>query len=188
MIVLIIGLVLFLGVHFAKVIAPAKRAAVIADKGDGPWKGIYSVVSIIGLGLLIWGYGLARGEAGQLYDAAPYGRSLLLLAMPLAFVLLVASQIPAGYIKRAVRHPMVLAVVIWSAAHLTANGDTASVLLFGSFLVWSVVTTFDSYRRPWVAPAKTAIWADLVSVVVGLALTVAFISFAHEWLIGVGIV
>lgn len=185
---LIVGLLLFLGIHLAKVVAPAKRAQFIAARGENAWKGMYSVLSIGSFALLIWGYGLARGDAGQLYDAAPYGRSLLLLAMPLALVLLLASQIPAGYIKRAVRHPMLLAVVIWSAAHLTGNGDAASVLLFGGFFVWSFVTLIDNYRRPWVEPAKVAIWADLVSVVVGLGATVAFISFAHEWLIGVGIV
>ena len=80
--ILIIGLVLFLGIHFAKVIAPAQRANIIAACGENSWKGVYSILSIIGFALLIWGYGMARGEAGQLYDAAPYGRSLLLLAMP----------------------------------------------------------------------------------------------------------
>lgn len=181
-------MVLFLGVHFARVVAPQKRAVVIARRGEGPWKGIYSLVSIAGFVLLIWGYGLARNEAGQIYDPAPYGRSLLLIAMPLAFILVIASQIPAGYIKRAMRHPMLLGVVIWSAAHLTANGDTASVLLFGGFLVWSLVTVIDCYRRPWTSPAQTAIWPDLVAVVGGLVLTIAFVSFLHEWLIGVGIV
>ena len=108
--------------------------------------------------------------------------------MPLAFILVTASQLPAGYIKRAVRHPMLIGVVIWSAAHLTANGDNASVLLFGAFAVWSLVTLINSYRRPWSQPAQTVVWPDIVAVVAGLALTVAFVSFAHEWLSGVGIV
>ncbi|MEM9734603.1 MAG: NnrU family protein [Pseudomonadota bacterium] len=180
------GLILFLGVHLARVATPGLRADFIAQRGDGPWKGIYSVISILGFALVIYGYGLARVNAEEVFDVPSLARTVQLLAMPVALILVVASQIPAGYIKKTVRHPMIVGVLIWSATHLWGNGDSASIALFGAFFVWALLTTISSYRRPF-RPAEPKILFDGIAIVVGLVLTVLFVRFLHEWLFGVGI-
>lgn len=187
MIILIIGLVLFIGIHLARVLTPQLRANVIAERGDGPWKGIYSLVSILGFVLLIYGYGVARDNAGEAFAVSSLARTIQLLAMPLALILVVASQIPAGYIKKTIRHPMIVGVLIWAATHLAGNGDWASITLFGVFFVWALLTTISSYRRP-VVPVEANVLYDVISIVVGIGLTWLFLRFLHEWLFNVAIV
>ena len=194
MLVLVLGLILFLGIHSARIVAPEGRMAFIEGRGEGAWKGLYTLASIVGLALLVWGYALYRGEADQAYVPPDWGRTLQLLLMPVALTLVVASQMPQGYIRRAVQHPMLWGVMLWAVLHLLGNGDWASVLLFGAFLVWAVADLVSCYRRPRANPhaagaaAATAWWPDVAAIVVGLALTVAFVSFLHEWLFGVAIV
>ena len=137
MIWLVAGLVVFLGVHSVRMLAPGFRDRMIARLGEGAWKGLYSLISLAGLVLLIWGYGQARPDAAIIYEPPVWTRHIAMLLMLFSFILLVASQIPAGYIKKAVKHPMVLAVKIWAFAHLLANGDLASLILFLAFLAWA---------------------------------------------------
>ena len=188
MLLLILGLVVFIGIHSVRVVAPAYRETIIASRGDGFWKGTYSLLSIVGFIALIYGYGLARDDAEQLFEPPLWGRTLLLIAMPFVLIILISSQLPAGYLKRALKHPMTIAVFVWSLLHLIANGDSASALLFTAFLVWSAATLWSGFRRPASVVGQAAIWPDIASVTIGLALTWMFISFLHEWLIGVGIV
>ncbi|MFD0916009.1 NnrU family protein [Pseudahrensia aquimaris] len=188
MALLIAGLVGFLGIHSTRITAHGFRASMVERFGPNGWRGIYSIVSILAFIALIYGYGMARENAGQLYIPESWGRTVALLVMPIAFILLAASQLPRGHIKRLVGHPMLWGVLLWSAAHLTANGDTASVILFGSFLVWAAIDLVSCYRRPVGDLPDAKIWPDLVSVVGGLVLTVLFVSFLHEWIVGVGIV
>ena len=188
MALLIVGLVVFLGIHSSRIFASDLRGSLIARFGENGWKGIYSVLSIVSFIVLIVGYGMARQDAGQIYTPPNWGRALALLFMPIAFILLVASQIPGGYIKRVVGHPMLWGVILWSTAHLTANGDTASVTLFGAFMIWSVLDLISCYRRPGGEVSAPKIWADGVAIAVGLIATYVFIAFAHEWLIGVSVV
>ena len=194
MTILILGLVLFLGIHSARIVAPGARLAFIEGRGEGAWKGLYTLVSIAGLVLLVWGYGLYRYEADQAFVPPDWGRTLQLLLMPVALILVVASQFPQGFIRRAVGHPMLWGVTLWAVLHLLGNGDWASVLLFGAFLVWAVADLVSCYRRPRANPhaasgaPATAWWPDVAAIAIGLALTVAFVSFLHEWLFGVAIV
>ena len=139
MTVLIIGLILFLGVHSVRIFAEGWRTAQIAQRGEGAWKGLYSVASIVGFGLIVWGYGLARAEPTVLWAPQPWARHLAALLMLFAFILLAAAYVPNNGIKAWVHHPMVLGVKVWALAHLLANHTLADLLLFGSFLVWAVL-------------------------------------------------
>ena len=138
MIFLVIGLLLFLGLHSLRIVAGDWRGQTIARIGAGPWKGIYSILSIVGFVLLVWGYSLAQPQSLLLW-IPPVGlrHFASLLTLP-AFVLLVAAYVPHNGIKAKVHHPMVLAVKVWALAHLLANGSVADVVLFGSFLVWAI--------------------------------------------------
>lgn len=188
MLVLLLGLVLFLGVHSVRIVAPAWREAMIARRGETAWKGVYSLVAGLGLVLIVWGYGLARAEPVVLYSPPVWARHLALVLMMPVFVMLAAAYIP-GRIKTALKHPMLAAVKLWAVAHLIANGTLADVVLFGSFLAWAVADRISVKRRPAAegavpglppAPAN-----DLIAVVVGATLYVVFLLFLHRWLFGV---
>jgi len=183
---LIVGLVLFLGIHTVSIVAPQWREGQIARLGEGPWKGMYSVVSAIGFGLLIYGYGAARQNPVVLYTPPTALRHVALLLMLPVFPLLVAAYVP-GRIKAIAKHPMLLATKLWAVAHLFANGTLADVLLFGGFLVWAVADRISVKRRPArpipAAPARP--YNDVIVIVVGLGLYALFVLWAHRWLFGV---
>ncbi|KGF70980.1 NnrU family protein [Hoeflea sp. BAL378] len=189
MIWLILGLVLFLGIHSVRIAAPGFRQAQIDARGLNAWKGIYSVLAIIGFVILVWGYGIARQDPVVFWAAPAWMSHVVALLMVPVMILLVASQVPAGRIKAAVKHPQLLAVKIWALAHLLVNGDLASIVLFGAFLAWAVVDRISEKKRlragitsnPVAGPVK---W-DIISVVGGLVLYVLFLLYLHQWLIGV---
>lgn len=188
MVYLIAGLVLFLGIHSVRVFAPAARDNFIASRGEGAWKNMYTIVSIIGLALLIWGYGQARGDNVFLYSPPTWFSHILLLLMAPAMILLVASQVPTGYIKKKVKNPMLLAVKIWALGHILVNGDLASWLLFGSFIVWAVLVLISTKKRGQTFPAETSKMGDILSVVIGLGLWFGIAVWAHERFIGVAVI
>ena len=189
MIVFIAGLVLFLGIHSVSIVAPGWRSAQVARRGEGPWKGIYSIVSAVGLALLIGGYGRARGEPVVRYTPPAALRHVALLLMLPVFPLLFAAYLP-GRIRSAAKHPFLLATKLWATAHLLANGTLVDVLLFGAFLVWAVADRISVKRRS-VADAHDAPAAparpmnDLIAIAGGLATYVVIVFWAHRWLIGV---
>jgi uncharacterized membrane protein len=183
----IAGLVIFLGIHSVGIVAPAWREAQIAQRGEKAWKGLYTVISLVGFALLIYGYGLARQAPVLLYTPPTALRHIALLLMVPVFPLLFAAYLP-GRIKSAAQHPMLLAVKIWATAHLLANGSLADVLLFGSFLVWAVADRIAAKRRPVprvVPGAPPSAYNDAIALVGGLALYAAFLMGVHLWLIGV---
>ncbi|WP_186399579.1 NnrU family protein [Stappia sp. P2PMeth1] len=191
MTLLVLGLVVFFGVHLLPMMT-GLRERLRARFGAGPYRILFSIGSIVGFVLLVYGYGAARAEGPAiLYYPPVWLRHLTTLLMLPVFVLLVASGGPIGRIKMVVKHPMVLAVKIWAVSHLLANGDAASVLLFGSFLVWAVVDRISLKRRPATLGGATAgvpsLASDIVAIAVGLGLYIAFVLFLHEWLIGVPI-
>ena len=188
MIVMVLGLVLFLGVHSVRVVADDWRAAQIAARGEGAWKGLYSLLSIAGFVLIVYGYGLSRTAPVELWSPPVWTRHLASLLTLVSFVLLAAVYVPGTRIKAAVGHPMVLGVKTWALAHLLANGRLADVVLFGSFLAWSIVLYAASRRRDrrsgtrYVAgPASR----DLITVVTGVVAWAAFAFWLHASLIGV---
>ncbi len=185
MFVLILGLVVFLGIHSVRIAAPAFRERQVAAGGIGRWKGVYTLVSVIGLVLIVWGYGMARQTAPVLYEPPVFMKHLNLLLMLVSFVFLAASQLPAGRIKAALKHPMLVAVKVWALGHLLANGDLAALILFGSFLAWAVADRIAVKRRGDAGPAPGPAKWDAVAVLVGGGLHLLFVWRLHEWLIGV---
>jgi uncharacterized membrane protein len=190
MTILIIGLVLFLGAHSLRIFAPGWRAAQIARRGEKPWKGIVSVISLVSFVLIIWGYGLARADPANvvLYVPPLWTRHLASLLTLAAFVLLIAAYVPRNHFKQALGHPMAAAVKVWALAHLLANGRMADVLLFGGFLVWSILSFTAGRKRDRAAGTvypQGTLAMDAVTVVVGLAVWVAFAFYLHLAWIGV---
>lgn len=187
MALLIVGLVIFLGVHSVRIVADDWRTAQIAKRGPKAWKGIYAVLSLIGFVLIVYGYGLARQVPAVVYAPPAWLRHLgTALTIP-AFILLAAAYVPGTRIKRAVGHPMVLGVKVWAVAHLLANGAVADLVLFGSILVWAVVNYAAARRRDRTAGTVYAIGPvsrDVRAVVIGLVVWAVFAFWLHGVLIG----
>ncbi len=186
MTLLVIGLIIFLGIHSISIVAPASRDGMAARIGAGPWRGIYSLISLVGFVLIVWGYGVARGVPVVLYSPPFWTRHVTALLMLPVFTLLIAPYFP-GRISAALKHPMLVGVKLWAVAHLVSNGTLADVVLFGGFLVWAVADRI-SYRHRTQRPLKGAPPAarnDVIIVVVGLALYAIFVLWLHQKLIGV---
>ena len=188
MLVLISGLVLFLGVHSIRLFANAWRASQIERMGEKPWKTLYSIASIVGFGLIVWGFGLVRSTSVLLWSPPIWTRHLAAGLMLVSFVLLIATYVPGNRIKARCGHPMLLAVKVWAVAHLLANGTLADILLFGAFLIWSVAS-FSVFRRrdrlSGVNYPSTGIWQDLAVIGIGFVAFALFAHWGHLWLIGV---
>jgi uncharacterized membrane protein len=185
---LILGLLIFLGSHSVRIFAEPWRGARIAAMGLNGWKGVYSIVSIAGFVLIVWGYGLARGVPVILFSPPVWTKHVAALLTIPAFILLVAAYVPGTRIKRAVGHPMVAGVKVWAFAHLLANGTLADVVLFGSFLVWAIADYIAARRRDRAAGTVYVvgpITRDVAAVVVGLLAWAAFAFWLHTALIGV---
>jgi len=189
MILLSIGLLSFLGVHSARFLFDGVRSRIIAERGENAWKGLYSIVSLIGLVLIVVGYGQARLSPTPLWIPPAALTPINWLLMLIAFALLVAAYGPNNPLRAAVGHPMVLGVKVWALAHLLVNGMLADVLLFGSFVVWAVVDYAASRRRDRLggvvrtAPDGATGW--VVPILGGLVLWALFVFWAHRALIGV---
>ena len=186
MVAFLIGLVLFLGIHSVSIVARPWRDAQLAQRGEGAWKGIYAVVSLVGFVLLVYGYGLARQNPVVLYSPPTFTRHIALLLMLPVFPLLFAAYLP-GRISAAVKHPMLLAVKFWATAHLIANGTLVDVILFGAFLAWAVADRISLKRRSGrAAPAASrGPMNDWIALGAGLVVYVVFLLWVHRWLIGV---
>jgi uncharacterized membrane protein len=185
---LVLGLVLFLGIHSARVLAEPARQRFIAQRGAGAWKGLYTVVSLLGFALIVWGYGQAR-QAPVVLWTPPMGlRHVGSLLTLLAFVLLAAAYVPRNGFKAQLHHPMVLAVKAWALAHLLSNGNLADVLLFGGFLLWAAASFSAARKRDRASgttyPKGTPVGTS-ATVLVGMAAWAAFAMVGHAWLIGV---
>jgi uncharacterized membrane protein len=188
MTLLILGLVIFLGLHSTRIVAESWRAGMLARLGDNGWKGLYSLLSLVGFVLIVWGYGVARQQPVVLWAAPVWTRHVAALLTVPAFVLLAAAYVPGNRIKAAVKHPMVLGVKLWALAHLLANNTLADVLLFGGFLVWAVLCFRAARQRDragQVVVAAGRLGPTLLTVLVGLLAWAAFAFWAHGAWIGV---
>ena len=188
MTLLILGLLLFLGVHSVRVFAEGWRVGVRARLGEGAYKGMYTLAALAGLALIVWGYGLARQQPVLLWSPPVWTRHLAALLTVPAFILLVAAYVPGNSIKAKVHHPMILGVKVWALAHLLANGMLADVLLFGGFLVWAVLCFRAARQRDragLVSYPPGRLGPTLVATSVGLAAWAGFAFWAHAALIGV---
>jgi uncharacterized membrane protein len=183
---LILGLLLFLGIHSVSIVAPRWRDAQAARLGERAWKGVYSVVSIVAFVLLVVGYGKARQSAPVLYTPPAGMRHVTLLLMLPVFPLIVSTYFP-GRIQAALQHPFLLGVMLWALAHLLANGTLADLLLFGGFLAWAIadrISVASRPLRPLPGAARRPV-NDVIAIVIGLAVYAFFVLRGHLWLIGV---
>ena len=183
---LILGLILFLGAHLFTTFREA-RAAVIGRFGEGPYKGLYSLISLAGLALIVIGFGNCR-SAGYIqvwHPPFPLFHPVALLLLWFAFVALVATYAPSSRIKFLLRHPMLVAVKAWALSHLLVNGDLGSMLLFGALLAWAIYDRIAVKRRGDAGASPTG-WSvnDALVVAIGTAAYVAMI-WLHDSLIGV---
>ena len=152
----VLGLLLFLGVHSVRIVADGWRSRTIARIGALPWKGLYSVLSIAGFVLLVWGYSVARQQPVVLWSPPAFMRHVTALAMLPVFVLFVAAYVPRNGIKARLGHPQILSVKLWALAHLLSNGTLADVMLFGAFLVWALM----DFRAARERDRKAQAWED----------------------------
>jgi uncharacterized membrane protein len=189
MLILVAGLIVFLGVHSVRIVADDWRTRQIARIGEVPWKAIYALVSFVGLALVVWGYDATRTAPVDLWHPPVWTRHLASLITLASFILVAAAYIPRTRIKAAVGHPMVLGVKLWAVAHLLANGRLADIVLFGAFLVWAVLDYAAARRRDRAAgrtyPPAPGIARDAAAIVIGIGVWAAFAMHLHALLIGV---
>ncbi len=185
MTLLVLGLIVFLGVHSSRVFAEPWRLRAIERLGANGWKGLYSLASVAGFAMIVWGYGQARLDPVALWTPMVWTRHLAALLTVPAFVLLFAAYVPGNAIKARLHHPMVLAVKVWALAHLLANNTAADLMLFGSFLVWSILVYRAARRRQEPAPRPGTAAGTALTVIVGAAAWAGFAFWLHGIWIGV---
>jgi uncharacterized membrane protein len=186
MLFMILGLLLFLGMHTVRAVAEPWRTRMIARLGANGWRALYSALSLIGLVLMIWGF--RRAQPVVLYTPPAALRHLNALFTLIAFVLVTAAYVPRNHLKAAIGHPMVAGVKAWAFGHLLATGWSRDVVLFGAFLLWAIIDFAASRRRDRRLgtryPAGT-LTGDVLSIVIGIAAWAVFAFWLHAWLIGV---
>jgi len=188
MALLILGLVLFLGVHTTRVLAGGWRARMIERLGLNGWKALYSLASLLGFVLIVWGFAVARERPVPLYAPPLALRHLNALFTLIAFVLVAAAYVPRNHLKAKLGHPMLAGVKTWAFGHLLATGMLRDVVLFGAFLLWAILDFAASRRRDrreQVQYPPGTLIGDLLSVVIGVVAWAAFAFWLHVWLIGV---
>jgi len=185
---LVLGLALFLGMHAIRVPGEQRRSGMIARMGKDKYRMVFTLTSIAGLVLIVYGYGQARLDPVFLWSPPVFTRHLAALLMLVSMVLLAAAFVPMNHLKAKLAHPMTLSVKVWALAHLIANGTLADLLLFGSFLVWAVMVFKSARRRasPMLVkgeePTKVG---TLMTVIVGVLGWLVFAAWLHVRLIGV---
>lgn len=183
MIKLVIGLVLFFAVHFVPAMAGLKQS-LRNRLGANGYRGLFSLVSLAGLALIVWGY--ATAETSHVYTPPVWGRHATMALVLLAFICLAAANM-RGNIRKTLRHPMLTGIALWGTGHLLANGDLVSVLLFGSFVTYAVLDMVIATSQGRVAQFEVKPAHDIVAVVAGAAVYVGFL-FLHPYVIGVAVV
>jgi len=180
MTLLIVGLVLFFAPHVMPMF-PTQRAGLLSSQGEARYKGLFSAASGVGLVLIIVGY--AYGDRGaQWFAPSPAAKAVAPFAMIVVFILLAASNSPS-HIRAAIKHPMLIAVLIWSVVHLLANGDARGTILFGTFAVYALVDLLSVLQRGAVKAFTPRLRADVISVVAGSAIALLVMTF-HRFLFG----
>jgi uncharacterized membrane protein len=188
MLVLGIGLLIFLGVHSSRIFAESTRKQFIAQRGEKTWKGIYTISSLVGLGLIIWGYGLARQQPVVIWNPPIATRHIAALLTLVSFILIASANGKNNWMRVKLHHPMLLGVKLWAFSHLIANGNLADVLLFGGFLAWAVLCFIASKKRDRLLntqypPAQTK--ATILAIITGVIGWLVMAMWLHGLLIGV---
>ena len=188
MLVLILGLFLFLGVHSTRIFADGWRTQMITRMGPLPWKGLYAAASIVGFLVLVIGFRMARRDTLVLYSTPAWMPHVTALLMVFSMILFVAAYIPRNWFKAKFHHPQVLSVKTWAVAHLLSNGVASDVVLFGAFLLWAVLSFSAARKRDrangTVYPPGNAVGTS-ITIAAGLIAWAVFAMFLHGPLIGV---
>jgi uncharacterized membrane protein len=185
---LILGLIIFFGMHSVRIVSDDFRTRQIAKVGARTWRAMYAAVSLVGFVLIVVGYGIARAEPVFLWNPPLWTRHVTILLTIPAFILFAASFVPGTRIRAKVGHPMVAGLKTWAFAHLISNGTLADILLFGAFLIWAIVDYASARRRDRKAGTVYLVgpvMRDVTAVVAGLVAWVVFAFWLHVWLIGV---
>lgn len=185
MALLILGMLLFAGVHFIPSLAPSLRANGIQRLGENGYKGLFSLLLLLAFGLLIFGWRSTHPAFLYAPLAALHLPALGLLLV--AFFLLVISNRPSR-LRMLIRHPQLAGVALWGVAHLLLNGDTRSVLLFGGMALWAVIEIWAINRRDgvWIKSDVPPLSADVINLAI-TAVVVAVVIYCHPWLSGVAV-
>lgn len=190
LLVMILGLLLFFAAHVFTTKREA-RAQAVARLGEGTYKIIYSLVSLAGLALIIWGFAHYRATGWIDVWYPPKALKHIALAMMLPAVIMVVASYLRGRIYTTLKHPMLAGVKLWATAHLLANGDLGSIILFGSFLGWAVFDRISLKRRGDAGGPPIPVGGltnDLLAVAVGILAYLALAFAFHPVVIGVPVV
>jgi len=188
MTIMIIGLILFLGMHSVRIYANVWREAQISKRGKNIWQGFYAIVSLLGFILIIWGYGDARVETQVLWYPPLWTKHLAALFVLISFIFFVAADLPGTKIKSKIGHPMIVGVKLWAFGHLITNGALADIILFGSFLLWAILDFRTARQRDkanGVSYEFLGYHRDILVIVIGFGIGIVFALYFHNMLIGV---
>ncbi|MBD9373144.1 NnrU family protein [Rhizobium sp. ARZ01] len=190
MALLVAGIILFIATHLVRPFAPGLRAGSIATLGKPAFMAIHGIVSLLSLVMMAYGFVQARETGGtMLYQPPTFMTHITLTLMVISAICLVAAFLPAGYIRTKLKFPAVAAIKAWAFAHLLANGESYSVLLFGAILAWAIVLQISLKKRVTTGEATLPVFVsvryDLIAAVLGLALYGLIVLKLHEWIIGV---
>jgi uncharacterized membrane protein len=181
---LYLGLLLFCGTHLYSTVFPSSRDRLKSSFGEGAFKGLYSLLSALGLVLLAWAYVAGRGDGTLLYEPLYAARHVILLLILFAFILIFSNG-SQSHIRGAVKHPFSIGIALWSIAHLMMNGEPAVVGIFGGFLVVALADLVFSFARGKV-PRFEPRWShDLRGIAVGVILYLVFAFGFHTYVLNV---
>ncbi|QIG50622.1 NnrU family protein [Nordella sp. HKS 07] len=187
---LIIGIVIFVGAHLVVMLNPRLRDSLSGSLGEGPYKGVFSLVSLLGLALMIYGFYTTRGMLegdDYLYTPAPWTRHAAMTLVLLGFIFVGASH-GKGYLKRWLKQPMSIGIGLWAVAHLLANGDRPGVVMFGAILALAVIDIILSTARGKVPTHEPRLRSDVIAVIVGIVLYAIFLFVIHPYVFNLPII
>ncbi len=188
MTVMVIGLILFLGMHSVRIYADSWRELQINKRGVIVWQAFYALISLLGFIFIIWGYVEARAETQMLWHPPIWTKYIAALFILLGFILIVAADFKGTKIKAKIGHPMILGVKFWAVGHLITNGSLVDVILFTSFLLWAILDFRAARQRDKVAGVNYEFLGyqrDIIAITIGLVVAIVFVLYLHGMLIGV---
>ncbi|WP_028224289.1 NnrU family protein [Paraburkholderia ferrariae] len=188
MAILVLGLILFIGVHSVRIVAAPWRAAQIARFGKAGWRAAFAVLSLLGIALIAYGYGLARREPVLVWAPPFWMAHVTALLTAVAFIFIAAAFVPGNHFKQILGHPFLCGVALWAFAHLLTNGTLNAIFLFGAFLVWASLDMCSERRRDreaGVVYPQGTVARDAGVVAIGLVAWAVFAFWLHGLLIGV---
>lgn len=185
MVLFLTGILIFFAAHFFTASARQARASLVGKLGEGPYKGLYSLVALAGFALIVWGWRSA--DITPLYNPPSFFRHITYALMLPALILIAAAYAPAGKIAAAVKHPMLAAVKVWAFAHLLSNGDVRSVILFGAFLLFAVVDRVLVKKRGEPTRSAGPVVNDIIAVAAGIIAYAAIFFYLHRFIAGVAL-